>query len=72
MTKSVYVTYGLLKFHPFGLPDVIINKLHHVQNKCGKLILRKGKYDSPTQCMMELQGLPFRSRLSFKILILIR
>ena len=54
----------------YGLPDSTINKLRCVQNACAKLALRKGRYDSPTQCMRELHWLPIRQCIAFKILVL--
>ena len=53
-----------------GLPDVTINKLQRVQNMCAKLGLRKGKFDSLTECMKHLHWLPIHQRISFKILAL--
>ena len=37
---------------------------------CVKLVLRKGKYDSPSECMYYLHWLPIRQCISFKILVL--
>ena len=54
-----------------GLPDVTINQLQRVQNMCAKLVLRKGKYDSLTECMKELHWLPIKYRIMFKVLVLI-
>ena len=35
-----------------------------------KASVKKGRYDSPTQCMMELHWLLVRQRVEFKILVL--
>ena len=53
----------------YGLPDSTINKLQHVQNACAKLALRKGRYDSPNQCMRELHWLPIHQCIAFKFLV---
>ena len=54
----------------YGLPEASISKLQHVQNMCAKSALRKGKYDSPSECMFHLYWLPIRQCISFKILVL--
>ena len=70
MLKPVHFSFGLHKQHLYGLPETTISKLQCVQNVCAKLALGKGKYDSPTQCIMELHWLPVRQQISFKILVL--
>ena len=47
----------------YGLPEVSINKLQRIQSMCAKLTLRKGKCDSPTECMKALHWLPLRNRI---------
>ena len=54
----------------YGLPDNTIKRLQRVQNMCARLILRRGKRDSITQCLKELHWLPIRQRINYKILIL--
>ena len=54
----------------YGLPDNTIKRLQRVQNMCARLILRRGKQDSITQCLKELHWLPIRQRINYKILIL--
>ena len=56
----------------YGLPEVSISKLQRVQNICAKLALRKGKYDSPRECMYNLHWLPIQQCINFKILVLTR
>ena len=46
--------------------------MQRVQNVCAKLTLRKGRYDSPTECLRQLHWLPVRFWINFKILVLIR
>ena len=53
-----------------GLPDTTINRLQRVQNMCACLILRRGKWDSITQCLKELHWLPIHQRIAYKILTL--
>ena len=53
-----------------GLPEATINKLQWVQNMCAKLALRKGRYDSLSECMKQLHWLPIKYRIVFKILVL--
>ena len=54
----------------YGLPENTIKRLQRVQNMCARLILRRGKRDSITQCLKELHWLPIRQRINYKILIL--
>ena len=54
----------------YGLPDNTIKRLQRVQNMCARLILRRGKWDSITQCLKELHWLPIHQRINYKILIL--
>ena len=54
----------------YGLPDSILNRLQRVQKMCARLILRRGKRDSITQCPKELHWLPICQRIAYKILTL--
>ena len=44
----------------YGLPAVTTNKLQCLQNMCACLVLRKGKYDSISQCLKTLHWLPVK------------
>ena len=48
----------------YGLPDSTIKRLQRVQNMCACLILRRGKWDSITQCLRELHWLPIHQRIN--------
>ena len=53
-----------------GLPDCSVKRFQRVQNMAAKIILRKGKYDSATQCLKTLHWLPVRRRVEHKLLTL--
>ena len=54
-----------------GLPRYELNKLQRVQNIAAKLVLKKRKYDSATECRRELHWLPISARIDFKIILLV-
>ena len=54
----------------YGLPDSSINRLQRIQNMCTCLVLRKGQCDSATAHLKELQWLPIKQWIEFKILTL--
>ena len=54
-----------------GLPQVNLNQFQRVQNMAAKIVLNKGKYESPTRCLEELHWLPIQQRITFKILALV-
>ena len=54
----------------YGLPQVTIHRMQHIQNICARLILRKTNRDSITDCMKTLHWLPIEYRIKFKILTL--
>ena len=54
-----------------GLPDIEINNLQHVQNAAVKLMTRRTKYNSWTQCFIDLHWLLIRERIIHKILTLV-
>ena len=54
----------------YGLPDITLNRMQRVQNMCARLILRRSKRESITQCLKELHWLPIRQRITYKILTL--
>ena len=51
----------------YGLPDKTISHLQMLQSMCGKLTLRKSKYDSTTDALSQLHWLPIKHRINFKI-----
>ena len=52
----------------FGLPSSSIKPMQRVQNMCAKIVLKKSKYDSNTECLKELHWLPIKARIEYKIL----
>ena len=52
----------------YGLPDITINKMQRLQNMCAHLVLRRSKWQSARQCLMELHWLPICQRIEHKIL----
>ena len=54
----------------YGLPNSTIKQMQSIQNYGAKLGLGKTKYDSNKEAL-ELYWLPIKSRIKFKILILV-
>ena len=54
----------------YGLPTVTLSKLQRVQNMCVRLVLRKTKFDSTTDCLKSLHWLPIKQQITYKILVL--
>ena len=52
----------------YGLPDVTLGKLQHLQNMCACLVLRRSKFESAKSCLHELHWLPVREWIKHKIL----
>ena len=52
----------------YGLPDKTISHLQTVQSMCAKFTLRKSKYDSTTEVLLQLHWLPIKQRINFKIM----
>jgi hypothetical protein len=52
----------------YGLPKTTLAKLQRVQSFAAKLILNKRKYDSVTQCLLQLHWLPVEYRILFRLL----
>ena len=53
----------------YGLPDTSINKLQRIQNMCACLVLRRSKFESATQALLQLHWLPVKQRIAFKTLL---
>ena len=47
----------------YGLVEVTLGKLQHLQNMCAHLVLRRSKFDSAKSCLHELHWLPVRERI---------
>ena len=54
-----------------GLPETNLKELQLVQNMSAKLVKRKGKLDSATECMESLHWLPIKYRIQHNILTLV-
>ena len=53
-----------------GLPDKHIRKLQRVQNMVAKVVLKRNKYTSSKASLQSLHWLPVKSRIDFKIAVL--
>ena len=54
-----------------GLPKSSINKMQAVQNMAAKITLGRGKYDSATNCLVQLHWLPIKYRIDYKIISIV-
>ena len=54
-----------------GLPEKHIGKLQRVQNMAAKVVLKRSKYTSSRARLQSLHWLPIRSRIDFKIAVLV-
>ena len=54
-----------------GLPEKHIGKLQRVQNMAAQVVLKRGKYTSSKASLQSLHWLPIRSRIDFKIAVLV-
>ena len=54
-----------------GLPEKHIGKLQRVLNMAAKFVLKRGKYTSSKASLQSLHWLPIRSRIKFKIAVLV-
>ena len=55
----------------FGLPDKLIHRLQLIQHRAARLITDTKKHNHITTVMRSLHWLPIRSRIIFKILLLV-
>ena len=54
-----------------GLPKSSINIMQMVQNMATKITLGKCKYDSASRCLVQLQWLPIKYRMDYKIISIV-
>ena len=54
-----------------GLPSNLIGRLQRIQNMAARVVALKSKYDSITPVLIDLHWLPVKSRIEFKILVLV-
>ena len=55
----------------YSLPNSTIKQMQSIQNYGAKLVLGKTKYNSSREALVELHWLAIKSRIEFKILILV-
>ena len=55
----------------YGSPDYEIKKLQSIQNSAARLVTKRGKFDEISPTLYELHWLPIRSRITFKILLIV-
>ena len=55
----------------FGVPDIMMKQLQHVQNMAAKVVLQADKYASPRECMKNLHWLPISRTIEHKILTVV-
>ena len=72
------LVHGLVMLHLdycnslyYGLPDCDLHRLQRVQSIACKLVLKRSRYDSCTECFTQLHWLPIRSRGQHKILTMV-
>ena len=54
-----------------GLPETDLNRFQRVQNITAKVVLGKGKFADPTDCLRTLHWLPIKYRVKYKILCMV-
>ena len=54
-----------------GLLETDLKKLQRVQNITAKIVLSKGKFADPTDCLRTLHWLPIKYRVEYKILCMV-
>ena len=54
-----------------SLPETDLKKLQRVQNITGKIVLGKGKFADPTDCLRTSHWLPITYRVEYKILCMV-
>ena len=55
----------------YGLPKSVIQHMQNIQNYAAKQVLGRSKYSSNKETLAELHWLPIKSRIKFKILVLV-
>ena len=56
----------------YGIPDYNINRLQRIQNRAARIVTNTRKYDYITPILQKLHSLPFRQRINFKILLILK
>ena len=55
----------------YGVPKSVIQQMQNIQNYAAELVLVRSKYSSNKEALAELHWLPIKSRIKFKILVLV-
>ena len=55
----------------YRLPNSTLQQMQNIQSYGAKLILGRSKYESNKEALAELHWLPVKSRIKFKILVLV-
>ena len=55
----------------YGSQNVLQNKLQRVQNAAARLVAKKGKFEHISDILQSLHWLPVKSRIEFKLLVLV-
>ena len=55
----------------YGLPTIHLNKLQRVQNAAARLISNTSRFDHMTPTLINLHWLPVKSRIDFKLLLIV-
>ena len=56
---------------PYGLPKVLLNRLHLVQNRTARIVTFTKKYEHISPSLIDLHWLPGEYRIIYKILLLV-
>ena len=56
----------------YGAPAVHIQRLQRLQNALARVVLRTGRSCSATDCLFKLHWLPIKSRIQFKMALLVK
>ena len=55
----------------FGISEYLLHRLQIVQNYPAKLVLNRKRYESATQCLIDLHWLPIKARIDYKIILIV-
>ena len=54
-----------------GLPQKTLSSFQRIQRLCAKAILRRGRYDSVTEALKQLNWLPIKACVEYKIILIV-
>ena len=55
----------------YGIQNSLLNKLQRIQNAAARLVAKKGKFEHISNILQSLHWLPVKSRIEFKLLVLV-